>query len=500
MALADTSHAPRTYGGFRRPTTPGIHSLGSLGTILLLGICVAVIVVMTFVGLLPAIVLATVALLLLALLTVRDRDHRTGFQKAGTRLAFARTRRRGANLYRSGPLGRTAWGTHQLPGLAAASKLSEHRDSYGRPFAMLHIPSTSDYTVVLATEPDGAALVDEEQVDAWVARWGMYLADLGDEPGLVGASVTVETAPDTGTRLRREVETNVDPQAPELAQAMLREVVGVYPAAAATVRAWVALTFTARTDAGKRSTEEVARDLATRVAGLSQALHATGAGAARPVGAAELCEVVRTAYDPAAAHLLDAARAAGANPDLTWSEVGPTAHQANWDHYRHDGAVSVTWAMTVAPRGIVQSSILARLLSPHRDVDRKRVTMLYRPLDAATSSNTVDADVRAASVRSSSQRTPSARAAADLRAAQQAAAEEASGASLVNFAVMVTATVVGEQRLPLARSAVTNLAATARLRMRVVHGSQDSAFAAALPLGLVMSRHLSVPTAVRESL
>ena len=500
MALADLTHTPRTYGGWRRPTSPGMYSLGSLGTMLLLGTCVVVIIVMTFIGLFPAIALAAVALLLLALLTVRDRDHRTGFQKAATRLAFTRARRAGSTIYRSGPLGRTAWGTHQLPGLAAASKLSEHRDSYGRPFALLHIPATSDYTIVLATEPDGAALVDEEQIDAWVARWGMYLADLGDEPGLVGASVTVETAPDTGTRLRREVETNVDPDAPELAQAMLREVVQVYPAAAATVRAWVALTFTARTDAGKRSTAEVARDLATRVSGLAHALHATGAGAARPVAAAELCEVVRVAYDPAAAHLLDAARAAGQAPELSWTDVGPTAHQADWDHYRHDSAVSVTWAMTVAPRGIIQSSILARLLSPHRDVDRKRVTLLYRPLSAAASSATVGAVVRAASVRASSQRAPSARAAADLKAAQQAATEEAGGASLVNFGVLVTATVVGEQRLPLARSAVTNLAATARLRMRVVHGSQDSAFAAGLPLGLVLNRHLSVPTAVRESL
>ena len=45
-----------------------------------------------------------------------------------------------------------------------------------------------------------------------------------------------------------------------------------------------------------------------------------------------------------------------------------------------------------------------------------------------------------------------------------------------------------------------NLSATARLRLRVVHGSQDSAFAAALPLGLVLPKHLRIPTEVREQL
>jgi hypothetical protein len=36
--------------------------------------------------------------------------------------------------------------------------------------------------------------------------------------------------------------------------------------------------------------------------------------------------------------------------------------------------------------------------------------------------------------------------------------------------------------------------------LRVVYGSQDSAFAAALPLGLVLPKHLRVPGEVREQL
>ena len=112
------------------------------------------------------------------------------------------------------------------------------------------MPTTRHYTVVFGTEPDGASLVDQAQIDVWVAHWGEWLASLADEPGLVAASVTVETAPDSGARLQREVLSRIDPAAPQLAQDMLREVVATYPAGSATVKAYVALTFSATSRAG----------------------------------------------------------------------------------------------------------------------------------------------------------------------------------------------------------------------------------------------------------
>ena len=90
-------------------------------------------------------------------------------------------------------------------------------------------PTGNHYTVVLACEPDGAALVDQEQIDVWVARWGQWLAALGDEPGVIAASVTIETAPDTGTRLRNHVTSRIDPQAPPVSKAILSEVVEQLP-------------------------------------------------------------------------------------------------------------------------------------------------------------------------------------------------------------------------------------------------------------------------------
>ena len=495
-------NGPRTYGNWTRPKSPGLLGLGAIGTgVLFVGAGITI-VVSIIGGLLAGFVVAILTLGFLLLIALRDKHGQSTLARTATRFGWVNTRARRKNIYRSGPLGRADWGTTQLPGLAAGSRLVEYKDSYNRPFAMIQVPSTGDFTIVIGSEPDGSSLVDREQVDIWVAEWGMWLANVADEPGLEAVSVTIETAPDTGLRLQRMVNNSIADDAPEFSKQLLHDIVGAYPSGAAVVRAYIALTFNAAARAGgrKRTADEMGRELASRIPGLTLGLSSTGAGAVHPLSAQELCEVIRVAYDPAAAVLIDEANAAGEPPELSWPEVGPTAHQAGWDSYRHDSATSVTWMMSTAPRGNVPSTILARLLAPHRDIARKRVTLLYRPIDAARAAAIVEADVRAASFNLSVSDRPSARNVASTRAAFATAAEEAGGAGLVNFGMLITATVTDREREQDARAAIDNLSATARLRVRLVHGSQDSAFAAALPLGLVLPKHLQVPAEVRGQL
>src|SRR5690606_36734262 len=153
-----------------------------------------------------------------------------------------------------------------------------------------------------------------------------------------------------------------------------------------------------------RSPEEMGRELAARLPALTQNLSAAGAGAARPLDAETLCEMVRTAFDPAAAVAFDQARADGEPTGLNWTDVGPAGAEASWEHYRHDSGTSVSWTMTEAPRGNVQSSVLRRLLAPHPDIARKRVSLLYRPLDPARAAGAVGADGRAGPVRGATNR------------------------------------------------------------------------------------------------
>lgn len=99
--------------------------------------------------------------------------------------------------------------------------------------------------------------------------------------------------------------------------------------------------------------------------------------------------MVRVAYNPGIATLVDEAHSAGEATGLDWSDVGPCGRRRpSAGGTCHDDAYSVTWSMTTAPRGNVQSSVLARLLALHREVARKRVTLLYRPIDAAKAAAT----------------------------------------------------------------------------------------------------------------
>jgi hypothetical protein len=66
--------------------------------------------------------------------------------------------------------------------------------------------------------------------------------------------------------------------------------------------------------------------------------------------------------------------------------------------------------------------------------------------------------------------------------------------------MVVTGTVLTAEKIPDMIAAIDNLAAGARVLLRPAFGSQDSAFAAGLPLGIVLSSHLSVPSAIREAL
>lgn len=498
----------RTYGNYRRPRSAGIGNLGLFGMTVMVGGLIVVVLTMMAAGAIPALCVLVAGGLFLGTLNVRGRHGRTMLQGGVERVAWARTKMKGEHRYRSGPTSQVPSRKCQLPGVAASTQVTEHEDLAAQPFAMIHWPSTRHYTVTLSSEPDGASLVDEDQVDHWVAHYGKFLSQLCDEPGLVGASVTIETAPDTGARLRRELERSTAPDAPAIARQMLAQVADTYPAGSAMVRAMTALTFTA---AGRGATrtggmipgsprlpEQVARDLAYRVHAFGTLLEKSGAGATRPMSVQALAETVWTAYDPAAAPVFAEARAAGVSPAIEWDNVGPAAHEARWDHYRHDSGTSVTWAMTQAPRGEVMSGVLSELVKPHRDIARKRVTMLYRPVDKGRAAIVVERDKRNADFRASSGR-PSARAQADQDAAHATAEEEARGAGLVDFGMLATATVLDPEKLDHARHAIEQLAPAARVQFRPVYGSQDSAFAACLPIGLVIPAHLRIPTSIRET-
>jgi hypothetical protein len=494
--------APLQFGNYRIPQSKGLAGLSTAATVLLIVgavFCVFLVMLHQWIAAAAVVLLIAVAD---GLTVVKDKHGMTLVGRIVRRAGWWNTRYTGANVYRSGPAGRVPGGTNQLPGISARSQVTEHMDAYGRPFALIEVPQKGHFTVVFGSEPDGGGMVDQEQMNRWVSRWGQWLSMLTDEPGLAAAAVTIETAPDTGYRLARKVNAHIVDDAPDFARQVMDEAVQMLPSGATTTRAYVAVTFRSVLRAGGRPRKagEMGQDLASRLPAITSSLSGTGAGVAVPLTAQQLFETIRVAYDPAGAALFDQAHAEGRAPKLEWHDCGPQAHEARWDSYRHDNAVSKSWTMSLPPRSAIQATVLQGLLEPAPEIARKRVTMLYRPIDPARAASLVENDVNTALFNASTRNRETARDTRDLQAARAAAAEEASGAGLLNFGMIVTATVLNERQLADAEAVVENLAASARIRLREAFGSQDSTFAAGLPLGVVIPDHMALPTRVREAL
>ena len=489
-----------TYGNFVKPASPGVAGLGLIGTG---GLFVSMVLAMgtqMLFGFVAGLAVAVVCLLLLAPMLIRTREGRNGWQWLLARAAHKKATTAGATVYAPSltqPL--LFAGTNRLPGLLAKSRLVEHTDQHGKPFGCIIIDgATQHYSVMIGVNPEGIQLVDESQIDVWVAGWGECLRVLGDEPGFVGASVTVEAATDDGHSLAAGLEAKLAEGAPSMAVAAMRESVRRFPEGAADITAWVTLTWSGFRKGRKRKEHDVLDQIGHRLPSFTRSLRAAGAGGSAPMTAAQVAIRVRTAYDPSSAPTISQAGLQAHDILIPWEECGEPAATFD-DRYEHAGACSVTWRMTEHSMTAVRATVLTPLLTSHPELMRKRLTLLYRPYSSSQAPRVIDEDIKTAGGQVSAAKRPPAAARRALASAEQAANEQAAGAGLERFAALVTVT-TSRDELERAESLVDELAAPTRMTLRRVTYGQDVAFQAALGVGLVLSSHSRVPASVREKM
>lgn len=492
--------ADRTFEHFRTPQTAGIGGLGTIGTIAMFAAAVVGIVITVLGSIVYGLVFGAFAGLALMAMSVRDRHGVSVLERGSIRLAHLRATRTGATLYRSGPVSRL--GSYQLPGVLAQTELTEWEDAQGNPFALVFTPRPNHYAVTIECHPDGASLIDADDAAAMVDRWGEWLSFLAFEPSVLQAMVTIETAPDDGHGLRGEISSTMSQAAPDLARQVLGEIAESYPLGSATVRSWVTITFDGVARKRARDADAMGAALSVRLPEIVAKLTATGAGMCSLVDAQSLCQAIRVAYDPAAAGIFAAASATGERRPwmMRWDSIGPPAADNAWAYYRHASGVSVSWSMTNV-LGRVNAEGLAPLLRPHPAISRKRVSLIYEIRDPGKAPQVAAADVKAAESRVELKRKPTAADKRDVHSAEATADEQAHGHGLVDFAIVVTATVRDVDDVPAAVAAIDSLGPAARLQLRREDGGHAPAFAQGLPgVGLITGAHSIVPLALREKL
>lgn len=478
----ETESGPRLYGNWRAERGWGIGSLSTTATLVLFA---AVLLPLFAISAFPS---AAPPLTLAALLVATAVLVRVGGTSATDivvrRVRFLRARTAGWTELSGGLLSdhpRSA----DLPGVLAPLRPLDVDDGRGGQHALLWHRRTGTLTAVLRCSPIGLDLADPEHADHWVAAWGQLLANLGYLPLLRHVAVTVDTAPAGGTTVRDHVRDALDPDAPALSRRILAELADSTPATSAETDTRVAICLDpARATPRPADLLAAVVEVGRRLPAIENDLAACGVAVLGRASTGWLGMRIRAAFDPRRRPEL--ARLADRGRELDWIDAGPVAATELWDSYRHEDAMSVTWALREAPRQAVGATVLAPLLSP--GPFPRRATWLYRPYPAEQAASRVENEVTSGQVRRAwaerTRRDETQRERDDRDRALQSAREEARGAGVGRFTVYVTTTVLHPDDLPAAVADVEQRAGQAKLRLRRLRGAQAAGFGAALGVGL----------------
>ena len=216
-----------TYGDWMRPIAGGIRNIGKPLTFAGLGVLV-VTLMLSMVNVVAAIATAVIGIGTIAVLAVRDREHRNVLDRTVERRSWLSESRKGRALYRSGMLAPVESGECRLPGILSRVSLVEANDGFGNRLTLVRHGHTGEYSLLLACQPQGAALADDDVEDAYVASWAGLLEALGGETGVTQLAVTVDTSPDSGVRFRRNLAKRTVKDAPELAARAMAQIMDLY--------------------------------------------------------------------------------------------------------------------------------------------------------------------------------------------------------------------------------------------------------------------------------
>ena len=194
---------------------------------------------------------------------------------------------------------------------------------------------------------------------------------------------------------------------------------------------------------------------------------------ARPLTRAELADALRTA-------------ARGPNRADDSGGVGPTCRRVGWDHLRTDDRWHRSYAVRAWPRVPLGPTWLEPLLRTAPAGAERTLAVHLEPVPAAAAMRRA----RAARARAQLDRADRSRfglgasAAADRAAEDTVSAEEelTAGYATHQVAALVTCTADSLSVLDEGCRTVRTAAASARLELQPLHGQQDLAFVAGLPL------------------
>ena len=316
-------------------------------------------------------VVAVVAAVVIGPFAFRDRWGRTLYARAAGEARWHWHRQTGTNLHEN------TWFSHapveqsNLAGLLSQVSVAEHHHSTLGEYAVVHHPTANTVTVVIECRPEGAALIDDHDLNARQDAWARWLAGLADEPGLAAVQVVTEAAPTP----RAEIETPLagfrhrqNLTSDRIVDELIDEV-----APSVTTRTWVTVSWT---DTGNARTNLDTAVLPARVERLCTELAETGAGHVTPLTKNRLAQTWAGMYTPGRRESI----ARHPNQTITFADVGPVASVEHRDRYTIGDTDTVSLTIGQSPEGEPNTTVHDRLAEGVDGATAVRWAMQYRPV------------------------------------------------------------------------------------------------------------------------
>ena len=373
-----------------------------------------------------------------------------------------------------------------LPGIGSRVRIRSFETPQGEVAVMRQ---GSRWTAVLEVVAPAYPLADRSTQQERVSAWGSLLAQLGQEGSRLAAIQWLErTIPDTGRGLQEWWRTKGDPEAPGAAD--YEQLIADAGPASTRHETFVVISIDERRcrraiRAAGGGPDGTAQVLVNELSWVETGLRRCDVHVVGWLGPRDLGRLVRTQYDPAAAHGIDSRDDNGLGRGMQPRGAGPMAARSSFTHYRSDSGYHAVYWVAAWPRMQVQAAWLYPLLV--LGGVRRTVSVTAEPVPPSKSFR----EVRSAKVQKlteESQRDKLGQVESALDDEEHAAVlrrerELVHGHVEYRFTGYVTVTASTETELEEACAQIEQAAVRSVLEVRRVYGEQDQAFiAGALPL------------------
>jgi hypothetical protein len=383
-----------------------------------------------------------------------------------------------------------------LPPVLAGIHLLEAPGDWGRlaGAGVVHDTSTGAMSAVVRVRGQDFALAPRDEQVRLLAGWGDVLAAFATERGAVARLSWTDFTTPTGMRDHLAWLAS-QPATPSDAFDSYRELLDGTGALSAGHDVLVTVTVTRERLSGARNRADVDERLLTvlgkAVDTLVRGLRTASLLADDPLTAGELAAVLRGRMDPSRMRKASTGSLAERLGLVQPANAGPMAVDVEWSRLRTDGAWHRTYWIAEWPRLTQHPDWMEPVLA-FVGTGSRTLTVLFEPVAPSASRRRVDRDSIKLDTDATSRAEHGRRVDAGHRRLQAAVAEReaelVAGYAEVAYAGVVTVTAGGDATLRAACDECEQVAREHGLELRPLDGRQDVAFAAALPLGLGLSR------------